>query len=189
MMALNKQHPTRLTRLVTPQAERNPGTRLLVRTPNAPVWPANEWERFDRFLIYGTERGTYFIRKRKLSVGQATNARARIVEDGPRAVRRIVELSVAGRVMTNEPCLFALAMSVAFGNEATRTMALEAMPEVIRTDGEAQAFATYLQDLEPTRGETHDAAQGVQRGSGCEAVALLYAAASHTLVRHLAVAT
>ena len=188
MMALNKQHPTRLTRLVTPQAERNPGTRLLVRTSNAPVWPANEWERFDRFLIYGTERGTYFIRKRKLSVEQATSARARIVEDGPRAVRRIVELSVAGRVMTNETCLFALAMCVAFGNEATRTMALEAMPEVVRADGEAEAFAEYLQDLESMRGETHDAAQGVQRGSGCEAVALLGAAASHTLVRDLVVA-
>ena len=97
---------------------------------------------------------------------QATNALARIVEDGPRAVRRIVELSVAGRVMSNEPCLFALAMSVAFGNAATRIMALEAMPEIVRTDGEADAFATYLQDLEPARGETHDAAQGVQRGSG-----------------------
>ena len=188
MMALNKRHPTRLTRLVTPQAERNPGTRLLVRTPNAAVWPANEWERFDRFLIYGTERGTYFIRKRKLSVEQATNARARIVEDGPRAVRRNVELSVAGRVMTNETSLFALAMSVAFGNEATRTMALEAMPEVARTDGEAEAFAKYLQDLESMRGGTHDDAQGVQRGSGCEAVALMCAAASHTLVRDLAVA-
>jgi len=188
MMALNKQHPTRLTRLVTPQAERNPGTRLLVRTSNAPVWPANEWERFDRFLIYGTERGTYFIRKRKLSMEQATNARARIVEDGPRAVRRIVELSVADRVMTNETCLFALAVCVAFGNDATRIMALEAMPEIVRGDGEAKAFAKYLQDLESMRGETHDAAQGVQRGSGCEAVALLCAAASHTLVCALAVA-
>ena len=166
MMALNKQHATRLTRLVTPQAERNPGTRLLVRTPNAPVWPANEWERFDRFLIYGTERGTYFIRTRKLSVAQATNARARIVDDGPRAVRRIVELSVAGRVMTNETCLFALAVCVAFGNEATRIMVLEAMPEVVRTDGEANAFATYLKELEPARGGTHDAAQGAQRTSG-----------------------
>ena len=180
MMALNKQHSTRLTRLVTPQAERNPGTRLLVRTPNAPVWPANEWERFDRFLIYGTERGTYFIRKRKLSVEQATNARARIVEDGPRAVRRIVELSVAGRVMTNETCLFALAMSVTFGNEATRVMALEAMPEVVRGDDEAATFTKYLEDLESMRGGTPDAAQGVQLGSGCEAAALLYAAASHT---------
>jgi len=188
MMALNKQHPTRLTRLVTPQAERNPGTRLVVRTPNTPVWPANEWERFDRFLIYGTERGTYFIRKRKLSMEQATNARARIVEDGPRAVRRIVELSVAGRVMTNETCLFALAMCVAFGNEAARTMALDAVPEVARMPGEAEAFARYLQDLEPARGGTHDPAQGVQRGSGCEAVALLCAAASHTLVCALAVA-
>ena len=75
-----------------------------------------------------------------------------------------------------------------FGNEAARTMALDAVPEVARTPGDAEAFAAYLQDLESVRGGTHDAAQGVQRGSGCEAVALLCAAASHTLVRDLAVA-
>ncbi|HUQ83497.1 MAG TPA: hypothetical protein VM076_20255 [Gemmatimonadaceae bacterium] len=139
MLKTSIQHRARLTRLVTPQAERNPGTRLLVRT-NVPVWPATEWERFDRFLIFGTERGTYFLRERMPLAEDVANARACIVADGPRAVRRIVELSAMGRVMSNETCVLALVMCAAFGNEATRTMALEAVPEVAREGGETVAL-------------------------------------------------
>jgi len=185
MLKNSKQTRARLTRLVTPQAERNPGTRLLVRAADAPAWPANEWERFDRFLIFGSERGAYFMRKRMLSVQQATNARACIAADGPRAVRRIVELSVMGRVMHNDTCLFALVMCAALGNEATRTMAIEAVPEVARGIGEAERFAASLGAL---RGGAPNATPNPRRGGECEAVALLYAAASHTLPPHLAVA-
>ena len=139
MLKISMQHRARLTRLVTPQAERNPGTRLLIRT-DAPVWPATEWERFDRFLIYGTERGSYFMRERMLTVENAVDVLACIAADGPRAVRRIVELSAMRRVMSNETCVLALVMCAAFGNEATRTMALEAVPEVAHDDGEAVAL-------------------------------------------------
>lgn len=168
MFDLTKHYQTRLTRLVTPQAERNPGTRLLARAADLPMWPANEWERFDRFLIYGSERGTYYMRKRTLSVEHAANARACISADGPRAVRRIVELSAMGRVVSNEPCLFALAMCAAFGNEAARTMALEAVPEVARTSDEARQFGRYLDSM---RGGQPNDAQGARPGSGREAVA------------------
>ena len=179
-------HRARLTRLVTPQAERNPGTRLLVRA-NAPAWPATEWERFDRFLIFGSERGTYFMRERTLSVEQATDVLACIAADGPRVVRRIVELSALGRVMSNDTCVFALALAAAVGNVATRTMALEAVPEVARKKHDARLFGKYLQALESTRGDVPNAS-GTWHGSGSEAVASWYAAVSHALANQLAIA-
>ena len=45
-----------LTRLATPQVERNRGTWLLTHSGAAPNWPADEWERLDRYLIFGSER-------------------------------------------------------------------------------------------------------------------------------------
>ena len=185
MLKFSMQHRARLTRLVTPQAERNPGTRLLVRT-NAPVWPATEWERFDRFLIFGSERGAYFMRERQLTVENATDVLACIAADGPRAVRRIVELSALGRVMSNDTCVFALALAATFGNAATRTMALEAVPEVARTSPQARRFGQYLQALESTQGMPN--ASGTRHGSGGEAVALLLAAVSPAPARSLAIA-
>ena len=144
MMALNKQHPTRLTRLVTPQAERIPGTAQVPNSAGGYAWPVDKWVRFDRFLIFGSERGTYYIRERQLTIENAANARECIAEDGPRAVRRIVEISAAGRAPSNDPALFALAMCAGLGNDATRTMALEALPEVARTGTHLFHFLQYI---------------------------------------------
>jgi 60 kDa SS-A/Ro ribonucleoprotein len=144
MLDFTKHYATRLARLVTPQAERIPGTSQVPNSAGGYAWPVDKWTRFDRFLIFGSERGTYYIRERILTVENATNAREVIVEDGPRAVRRIVEISAAGRAPSNDPALFALAMAAGLGNDATRTMALEALPEVARTGTHLFHFLQYV---------------------------------------------
>ena len=144
MLDFTKHYATRLTRLVTPQAERIPGTTQVPNSAGGYAWPVDQWTRFDRFLIFGSERGTYYIRERTLTVENATNARECIAEDGPRAVRRIVEISAAGRAPSNDPALFALAMCAGLGNDATRTMALEALPEVARTGTHLFHFLQYI---------------------------------------------
>jgi hypothetical protein len=163
MMKYRLDNRARLTRLATPQVERNRGTWLLTSAASAPSWPADEWERLDRFLIFGGDRGTHVLR-------------GCVETDGPRVVRRVVELSALGRVASNGPCLTALARCVAFGNEATRGMALEAVSEVARTRGELRTFEQYL---ESTRGEQSDATSEIQRGGERGAVALFDAAAPH----------
>ena len=144
MLDFTKHYATRLTRLVTPQAERIPGTTQVPNSAGGYAWPVDPWTRFDRFLIFGSERGTYYIRERTLTVENATNARAVLAEDGPRFVRRIVEISAAGRAPSNDPALFALAMAAGLGNDATRTMALEALPEVARTGTHLFHFLQYV---------------------------------------------
>jgi 60 kDa SS-A/Ro ribonucleoprotein len=144
MLDYTKHYQTRLTRLVTPQAERIPGTTQVPNSAGGYAWPVDKWVRFDRFLIFGSERGTYYIRARKLTVENAVNARECITEDGPRVVRRIVEISAAGRAPSNDPALFALAMCAGLGNDATRTMALEALPEVARTGTHLFHFLQYI---------------------------------------------
>ena len=144
MLDFTKHYATRLTRLVTPQAERIPGTTQVPNSAGGYVWTVDKWVRFDRFLIFGSERGTYYIRERQLTVDNAVSARECITEDGPRAVRRIVEISAAGRAPSNDPALYALAMCAGLGNDATRTMALEALPEVARTGTHLFHFLQYI---------------------------------------------
>jgi 60 kDa SS-A/Ro ribonucleoprotein len=144
MLDFTKHYQTRLTRLVTPQAERIPGTTQVPNSAGGYAWPVDKWARFDRFLIFGSERGTYYIRERTLTIENAHNARECIADDGPRVVRRIVEISAAGRAPSNDPALFALAMCAGLGNDATRTMALEALPEVARTGTHLFHFLQYI---------------------------------------------
>jgi len=144
MLDFTKHFATRLTRLATPQAERIPGTSQVPNSAGGYAWPVDKWTRFDRFLIFGSERGTYYIRERTLTIENATNARECITEDGPRAVRRIVEISAAGRAPSNDPALFALAMCAGLGDDATRAMALEALSEVARTGTHLFHFLQYV---------------------------------------------
>jgi len=148
MMRQRMDNRARLTRLATPQVERHRGTWLLTRSAEAPQWPVDEWERLDRYLIFGSERDMHVVR-------------GRIEADGPRVVRRVVELSVLGRVVSNKPCLRALAMSLTLGNKATRVMAREAVREVTRTQGELRKLEQYVNTM---RGEVLGATQDFQRG-------------------------
>ena len=148
MMQRQKPIRARLTRLATPQVERHRGTWLLTRFAEAPQWPVDEWERLDRYLIFGGERDTQVVR-------------GRIEADGPRVVRRVVELSVLGRVVSNTPSLRVLAMSLTLGNPATRVMARDAAPEVARTPDELRKLEQYVNTM---RGTTLGAAPGIQRG-------------------------
>ena len=134
-MMLNRMtNRARLTRLATPQVERNRGTWLLTRTTDVPNWPADEWERLDRCLIFGSDRDARVLRDR-------------IAADGPRVVRRIVELISMGRVVSDEPCRAALALCAKVGNAATRIMAREAAAELdaleIQQEGERGAVALF----------------------------------------------
>ncbi len=124
---------TRLRRMVTPQAEPIPGSTQVPNSAGGYAWPVDNWKRLDRFLIFGSERGTYYIRERTLTRENAAAVAACIAEDGPRVVRRVVEISESGRAPKNDPALFVLAMAAGLGDDATRAAALAALSAVART--------------------------------------------------------
>ena len=88
---------TRLRRLVTAQAEPIPGTTQVANSAGGYAWDVGHWRRLDRFLILGTEGGTFYIGERQLTREGAASVEACIREDGARVVRRVVEISEAGR--------------------------------------------------------------------------------------------
>ena len=124
---------TRLRRLVTPQAEPIPDSTQVPNSAGGYAWAVDDWVRLDRFLIFGSERGTYYIRERQLTRENATAVQACLAEDGARVVRRVVEISDAGRAPKNDAALFVLALAASVDDQATRTAALAALPAVART--------------------------------------------------------
>lgn len=158
-MDYTKHFGTRLRRLMTPQAEPIPGTTQVPNSAGGYAWPVSPWDRLDRFLVLGSERGTYYIRERALSRENAENVVALIHEDGARVVRRAVEMSTSGRAAKNDPALFVLAMAAGLGDERTRAAALQALPEVART---ATHLFHWLQYVQAFRGW----GRGVRRAVG-----------------------
>lgn len=128
----------------TPQSERA-DPRQFENSAGGYTFPVDDWARLRRFLILGTEGGTYYATERKLTVENAEALKRCILEDGPRAVALIREVSLSGVAPKNDPALFALAMAAGVGNTLTRKTALAALPDVARIGTHLFHFAEYVQ--------------------------------------------
>ena len=133
MLDFTQYFATRLRRLITSQRDPIPDSTQVPDSAGGFAWAVDEWARLDRFLILGSEGGTYYIGERPLTVENAQAVRACLAADGTRVIHRVVEISVSGRAPTNDPALFVLAMAAGLGNDATRAAALRALASVART--------------------------------------------------------
>jgi 60 kDa SS-A/Ro ribonucleoprotein len=133
MQDLSKHFATRLRRLTTPQSEPIPGTVQLPNSAGGYTWTLDKWQQLDRFLVLGTESGTFYVGERALTRQNAQSVVACLAEDGPRVVSRVVAISESGRAPKNDPALFVLAMAAGLGDDITRALALTALPAVART--------------------------------------------------------
>lgn len=132
----------------TPQSDAIPGTSQVPNSGGGYAWAVDDWTRLQRFLILGSEGGSYYATERKLSMENAGAVVRCLQADGPRAVRTIVEISEAGRAPKTDPAIFALALATTDQVDAvTRREALAAVPRVCRTGTHLFHFAAYTNGL------------------------------------------
>lgn len=132
----------------TPQSQPIPGKANMVKNAaGGYVFQIDDWKRLDRFLILGSEKGTYYVSEKVLTVQNAECALRCIAEDGLRVVRTVVEVSDAGRALKNDPALFVLALAIAEGDEDTRKAAYAALAKVARTASHLFMFLEMSEGL------------------------------------------
>ena len=118
----------------TPQDQPIPGreSEMVKGHAGGFVFPVDDWTMLNRFLILGTEGGSYYATEQKMTIESAQSVARCIKADGIRTVKTIVEISDAGRAPKNGPALFALAMCSAMGDQETKKIAFDALPKVAR---------------------------------------------------------
>lgn len=130
---------------VVPQSKPIPG-----QVPNSAggfSFAVDQWARLDRFLVLGSEGGSYYAGERELTVENVGSVEACVAQDGARAVARIVEVSNEGRAPKNDPALVALAVALKKGDPQTRRLAAAALPAVARTGTHLFHLAAFVQEL------------------------------------------
>lgn len=143
---------------VTPQSEAIPGKSMVQNNAGGFGFAVDRWERLARFLILGTEGGTYYVGEPTLTKDNAQSVVECIQEDGARVIRTVLEVSEAGRAPKNDPALFVLAMCAGMGDEATRSGAFEVLPKVARIGTHLLHFANFMEGF---RGWGRGARRGV----------------------------
>ncbi|MGI4802027.1 MAG: TROVE domain-containing protein [Janthinobacterium lividum] len=128
---------------ITPQLR--PISGSVPNSAGGHAFPIDDWMRLDRFLILGSEGGSYYASEAPLTRENAKAVQRTIAADGARAVARIVAISQGGRAPKNEPALFALALAAAAEDLGTRRTALAALALVARTGTHLFQFAGFVE--------------------------------------------
>ena len=111
------------------------------------VWELDPWKRLERFVILGSEGGSYYASAQTFTVENAENVVRLLKEDGVRVVARVLELSTAGRAYKNDAALFVLALAFSVGDADTKAAAKLALPKVARTGTHLFTFMTYVDSM------------------------------------------
>jgi 60 kDa SS-A/Ro ribonucleoprotein len=135
----------RITKRRPPQSVAIPGAGQLANSAGGYAWAVDDWTRLRRFLILGSEGGSYYASESKLTRVNARAVERCVAADGVRAVAEIARVSREGRAPKNDPALFALALAAGLGDQPTRKAALEALPQVARTGTHLFQFATFVE--------------------------------------------
>lgn len=100
-------------------------------------------ERLERFLILGTEKGTYYSDEKKLTKESFDFLRNLILADETLVIKVVRDVSVSGRAYRNSAAILAVAALFAYGKQKPR----ELVREVCRTSTHLFEFAEYVEML------------------------------------------
>lgn len=133
---------------VVPQTQPVPGreSEMIKSESGGYVFEVSNWEKLNRFLILGSETA-YYATAQDLTKQATVAVNACIEQDGKRAVETIAQISESGRAVKNDPALYALALAASAKNEATRKLAIDALPRAARTATHLFHFMAFVGQL------------------------------------------
>lgn len=142
----------------TPQTESLPGQ--VENSAGGFSWGVDCWTRLRRFLILGSEGGSYYATERNLTRENITCLRECVDENAQRTTDVIVEVSDGGHAPKNDPAIFALAYVVANADLAGRRYALDRLEKVCRIGTHLFTFCELLDKMGHLNGRAKRKAVG-----------------------------
>ena len=133
--------------VATPPQSEPLDSRQVKNSAGGYAYPVDIWVKLDRFLILGSEGGSYYATEKKLTKDNLDAVAACVKADGIRTVNRIVEISDGGRAPKNDPALLALAYAAAKGDNITRGQALASLSKVARIGTHLFHFVDFVQEF------------------------------------------
>lgn len=101
--------------------------------------------RLERFLILGTDSGTYYVNEMDLTKQNVDFLRKMIKEDEDLVRNTAVEVSSSGRAYRNDAAIFVMALLLAEGKKKPQT--LMAIKAVVRTGMHVYQLAEFINSL------------------------------------------
>jgi 60 kDa SS-A/Ro ribonucleoprotein len=143
---MSKKLANHLSPSIVPQSE--PLTPAQIQnSAGGFVYAITPWQQLERFLILGSQGGSYYTSEKTLTLDNAKVIVDLLAVDGKKVVDTIVSISDEGRAIKNAPAVFALALVAAKGSPEVKKYALMKLPAVARTATDFFAFVEQYKTL------------------------------------------
>jgi len=142
-----KQALAGLNATETPQGLPIPGRDMVENNAGGFVFKLDEWKQLERFLILGSEGGTFYVSEKKLTAENANLVLLLLKKDGLKVVEKTVEMLKSGRAPKPDVGIFVLALAASKGDDATRKAALAAVPTALKTGTQLLKFVDSVNGL------------------------------------------
>jgi len=124
-----------------------PGRDMVENNAGGFVFKLDEWKQLERFLILGSEGGTFYVSEKKLTAENANLVLLLLKKDGLKVVAKTVEMLKSGRAPKPDVGIFVLALAASKGDDATRKAALAAVPTALKTGTQLLKFVDSVNGL------------------------------------------
>lgn len=113
----------------------------------------DDMQRLRRFMVLGSEGGTYYTGEKELGK-QNAEAVIRLIKDGKGGdvVREVLKYSLEGRCAKQNPIIFVLALCARGDDIETKRAAYEALNKVCRIPTHLFAFVQFCESLSASTG-------------------------------------
>lgn len=133
-----------------PQTLPLPG--MIANSAGGYAFPVSKWERLLRFLILGSDQGSYYALAQELTLSCLDNVISCYREDFQRTLETIEAISAANRAPRRLPAIVSLALAFQDPREQVRKAAANVIPSVIRTGTDMADFINALRVMKVNMG-------------------------------------
>lgn len=117
-------------------------------------------DRLERFLLIGSEGGTYYVNEQKLTEDNAQSIVSLIKTDGRNVLRTVIDFATNNRAPKADAGLFVLALLATYGDKEVKSATYSAISQVCKTSTHLFTFLANIQNL---RGWSKGLCKGVSK--------------------------
>ncbi len=143
-----------------PQTQPLPGQNMVQNNAGGYSFKITSQELLERFLLIGTEGGTYYVKEQDLTAQNAESIINHIKYSGEAVVDTVLDFAVNNRAPKADAGIFVLALCTAYGNDETKKKAYAAISKVCKTSTHLFMFLANVQEL---RGWSRGLRRGVAK--------------------------
>lgn len=144
----------------TSQSQPVPGKGMVKNNAGGYGFQITPAQQLLRFLLIGSEGGTYHVGEQKLTIENAENIVKLIQTSGRTVVDTVINVLTNNRAPKQDASLFVLALCATYGDEETKKASYDAIHKVCKT---ATHLFTFLSNVQNLRGWSRGLRKGVAK--------------------------